>query len=350
MGSGALAVCVGLAADAQRASSLKDSQSIVPSQDRESSPPLASVVIPARNEASHIGKCIESLLAQRDLPASIEIIVSDGMSADDTRSIVEEYARKDSRVRLVDNPRRIVSTGLNEAIRHAQGEIILRVDAHTVVEEDYVATCIDVLRRSGADNVGGPWRAAPGGSPWSRAIAAAFQHPFAVGGARSHRVDYEGPVDSVYLGCWWRRVFDEVGLFDEELVRNQDDEFNLRLNRRGKTVWQSPGIRCWYAARNTLSSLWAQYFQYGFWKIRVMQKHRMPASIRHIVPLAFVCGLLVGPSLIFLHPLLGWVYVGACALYLLVVLAASIHLALAKGLRLLPFLPVTFVVYHLAYG
>jgi glycosyltransferase involved in cell wall biosynthesis len=311
---------------------------------------LASVVIPARNEASHIGKCIESLLAQRDLPGSIEILVSDGMSADDTRAIVEEYARKDPRVRLVDNPRRIVSTALNEAIRLAQGEIILRVDAHTVVEDDYVAACIDVLRRSGADNVGGPWRAAPGDSFWSRSIAATFQHPFAVGGARSHRLDYEGPADSVYLGCWRRRVFDEVGLFDEELVRNQDDEFNLRLNRRGKTVWQSPRIRCWYAARNTLSSLWAQYFQYGFWKIRVMQKHRMPASIRHVVPLAFVCGLLVGASLSFLHPLLAWVYVGACALYLLMVVAASAHVALKKGLRLLPFLPATFITYHLAYG
>src|SRR5262249_25260654 len=122
----------------------------------------------------------------------------------------------------------------------------------------------------------------------SRAIAAAFRSPFSAGGANSHDPRHEGPVDSVYLGCWRRDVFSRVGLFDEELVRNQDDEWNLRLIRSGGTIWQSPRIRSWYRPRASLAALFQQYRQYGYWKVRVIQKHRRPASPRHLVPVLFL--------------------------------------------------------------
>lgn len=313
--------------------------------------PFISVLVPTRNEAGHIRRCLESLLAQSGVPeGGLEILVCDGMSGDGTPEIVREFARRDPRVRLLENPRRIVSAGLNEGIRQARGEIILRVDAHTVVAEDYAAKCVEVLRRTGSDNAGGPWRAAAGGSAVGRSIAAVFQHPLAAGGARNRDTQYEGSVDTVYLGCWRKTLFDEVGLFDEELVRNQDDEFNLRLTRAGKKIWQSPEIRCWYSVRGTWGTLWRQYYQYGFWKIRVMQKHRLPASVRHVVPLAFVCGLLAGLPLAFLHPALAWIYAAACGLYLLLVGFASVRIAVKQGISLLPFLPVSFAVFHLAYG
>jgi len=312
--------------------------------------PEVSIIIPARNEAESVERCLESLLAQKGLDGGFEILFCDGMSDDGTREIVSRIARRDCRIRMIDNPRRIVSTALNEGIRQARGEFVLRVDAHTKFSEHYAAKCIEILHRTGADNVGGPWRAVSGGSLISRSIAATFQHPFSVGGARSHDVDYEGEIDTIYLGCWNKRIFDECGYFDEELVRNQDDEFNLRLTRLGKRLWQSPEIRCWYRARGSLWTLCKQYFQYGFWKILVMRKHRTVPSLRHVVPLIFLCGLLAGAVLSFLHPLLAYIYAGVCASYLLTVLAVSVLIARRSGADLLLPLPFTILTFHLAYG
>ena len=312
--------------------------------------PLVSVIIAARNEAGHIRQCLEAVLGQEGVREEFEVIVADGMSEDGTREIVEEIARCDGRVRLIDNPQRIVSTGLNEGIRQARGEIIARVDAHTIIADDYLARCLETLRRTGADNVGGPWRAAPAQGLCAACIAVAFQHPFAVGGARCHELFYLGPVDTVYLGFWPRRVFDEIGMFDEELVRNQDDEFNLRMTRHGMRIWQSPMIRCSYLARSTLGGLWRQYFQYGFWKIRVMQKHKAPASIRHLIPMLFVFALVAGLPLSFLHSALAWIYGSVVSLYLLAVTGASVHVALQRGGRMMLLLPAVFMTYHLAYG
>src|SRR5262249_19053843 len=150
-----------------------------------------------------------------------------------------DMAHNDDRVRLIKNSGRIVSTGLNAAIRAARGEIIIRMDAHTEYAQDYVTNCVRVLRETGAQNVGGPWRA-EGRTYLQRAIALAFNSPFSSGGARSHSVEYEGTVDTVYLGCWWKANLLDLGGFDEALVRNQDDELNLRLTRSGGKVYQTP--------------------------------------------------------------------------------------------------------------
>ncbi|MBN1866076.1 glycosyltransferase [Candidatus Sumerlaeota bacterium] len=312
--------------------------------------PVVSVVVPVRNESDMIRACLESILAQKDVPGGFEVLVCDGISDDGTDKIVAEIARRDPRVRLIANPRRIVSTALNEGIQRARGEIVIRVDAHTRIADDYVARCVETLRETKADNVGGPWRAEAGESVLSRAIAAAFQHPFAVGGARCRDLDYEGRVDTVYLGCWRNALFNEVGWFDEELMRNQDDEMNLRLTRAHKKIWQSPAIRSWYVARGSFRSLWRQYFEYGFWKIRVMQKHGRAASIRHWVPLAFVCALLVGIPLAFVHVLFARCLAAGVAVYLACVLGASIQAAARNGWVLLVALPVVFPIFHLSYG
>jgi succinoglycan biosynthesis protein ExoA len=206
------------------------------------------------------------------------------------------------------------------------------------------------LTETGADNVGGPWRAR-GRTYLQKAIALAFQSPFSSGGAASHSLTREGEVDSVYLGCWRRSTLVRVGLFDEELVRNQDDELNLRLTLAGGKVWQSPRIQSWYSPRGSISALFRQYFQYGYWKVRVIQKHRRPASLRHLVPSLFMASLIV---LMLATPFTiwaGWGLFGLLGAYLsLNLLATLATIRRWDHLRYLPVLPWLFLAFHWGYG
>jgi len=310
---------------------------------------MVSVVVPCRNEADHIEGCVRSILAQQQPEGGFEVIVSDGMSDDRTREILKRLATENFRVRVIDNPERIVSTALNRAIRNAAGDVIIRMDAHTEYAPDYIQQCVETLANTGADNVGGPW-VAKGSGFLSSAVAAAFQSAFAVGGAKGHNTNYEGIVDTVYLGCWPRHLFDRIGFFDEELVRNQDDEFNLRLTRAGGKIWQSPRIKSFYRPRGSLSALFKQYMQYGYWKVRVIQKHRIPASIRHIVPGCFVLLLLALPMFSVRVPAAAAAWAVLAAIYIVCNLLASIVTAARTQFEFLVVLPIVFACYHLAYG
>lgn len=279
----------------------------------------------------------------------MELIVADGLSTDNTRDVLWDIAHHDPRVRVIENPGRIVSSGLNAALETARGAIIIRMDAHTLYAPDYIRQCIAALRETGAENVGGP-ALTSGEGYFQTAISAAYHSPFAVGGARFHNPDYEGFVDTVPYGCWPRRVFSEIGLFDEELVRNQDDEFNLRLIRSGGKIWQSPRIKSWYRPRGSLRDLFRQYCQYGYWKVRVIQKHRLPASIRHVIPglsLLSLAGLFL--LSLWWRPAI-WVLATVVALYAAGILGASLVTAAKRGWKLLPVLPVVFATYHVSYG
>jgi len=187
-----------------------------------SASPFVSVILPCRNESGYIEDSLKSILAQEAPEGGFEVLVADGVSNDGTREYLERLSAENPRVRLLNNPGRIVSTGLNAALREARGSVIVRMDAHTVYAPDYIKQCLAVLRETGADNVGGPM-CTTATTYKERAIRAVFHSPFAVGGARSHNPDYEGFVDTVIYGCWKKSVFDSVGGFDEELVRNQDD-------------------------------------------------------------------------------------------------------------------------------
>jgi len=310
-----------------------------------------TIVIPCRNEAGCIAEVLDSLLAQDLARIDWEVIVADGMSDDGTRAILESYAARQPRIRVLDNPARAVPAGLNAAIRAARGEIILRMDAHTSYAPDYVRECLAALERTGAANVGGPARTKPRGY-WGRAIAAAYHSPVACGGARFHDPNYEGWADTVPYGCWRKSTLLDIGLFDETLVRNQDDELNLRLCRAGGKVWQSPSIVSWYQPRASLRRLFQQYFQYGFWKVAVIRKHRIPASLRHLIPAAFVAAAVLLP---FAAAVLRSTFVlGAWAAmigaYFVAILAASLDSARRHGWELFPALPIVFAAYHFSYG
>jgi glycosyltransferase involved in cell wall biosynthesis len=311
--------------------------------------PVVSIVVPCRNERDQIETAIQSILAQEPPPGEFEVIVADGMSDDGTRSILLKLAKENSRLRIVDNPAGTVSTGLNAAIREAKGSVIMRMDAHTGYARDYVRNCLEVLKRTGADNVGGAWVARGMGIIGS-AIASAFQSPFSFGGTRGHNPNYEGTVETVYLGCWPRSVFDRIGLFDEELVRNQDDEFNLRLTRSGGKIWQSPAIKSWYIPRTSLYGLFRQYMQYGYWKVRVIQKHRLPASVRHLIPGGFVLSFILLFVASFKWSLASQSWIALASAYSACNITASCATAARHGWKLLPVLPAVFACYHFAYG
>jgi glycosyltransferase involved in cell wall biosynthesis len=317
-----------------------------------------SIIVPCRNEAGAIRAFLESLMAQDLEGLDWEVIIADGMSDDGTRAILEEYSKKEPRIRVINNPRRIVSTGLNAAIAAARGEFILRMDAHSEYASDYVKECAAVLAGTEAANVGGAARTKALGLR-QRAIAAAYHSRCSTGGARFHDEAYEGPVDTVTYGCWRKETLLGIGLFDETLVRNQDDELNLRLIRAGGTIWQSQRIRSWYRPRNSLSVLFRQYFQYGFWKVAVIRKHRMPASWRHLAPGGFVLANLTLPLAALVAWMLGapsvarWLscaWVVQAAAYTVLLLSASVATAAGRGWGLLPVLPAVFAVYHVSYG
>jgi succinoglycan biosynthesis protein ExoA len=311
--------------------------------------PTVSVVVPCRNEKSHIETCVRSILAQEPPRGGFEVIIADGMSDDGTRDILTQLAAADARVRIIDNVNRITPCGMNAGIREARGRYIAIMGAHGHYAPDYLQSSLEVLEETGADNVGGSM-VCLGQSRLQRAIAAAHHSPFAVGGARWHDMTYEGPADTVFGGVYRREIFDRIGLFDEELVRNQDDEFNLRLTRAGGKIWHSPLIKSWYRPRGSLRSLFQQETQYGYWKVRVIQKHKIPASIRHLVPGCFVLSLIFLALVSPWSRVVLWGWIGLAGLYLLCNIAASILTSWRVNWRLFPLLPFVFACYHFGYG
>ncbi len=305
---------------------------------------LVSVIVPCRDEARALPAFLDSLRAQRCDGFTCEYLVADGRSRDGSREHLEACARDWPALRVLDNPGGFVSTGLNLAISQARGEVIVRMDVHTEYEPSYIGECLRALIATGAVNVGGAARVRATTRP-QRAIAAAYASPFSTGGARFHDETYQGPVDTVTYGCWWKRDLVRVGGFDEDLVRNQDDELNLRLARAGGLIWQSVRIVSWYHPRATLRAVFRQYLQYGYWKVAVIRKHRLPASWRHLVPCAFLLTQ-VGLLLSGLH----WALAALLGLYLLALAGASIHTARRKGWDLLLLLPAAFAAFHYGYG
>jgi succinoglycan biosynthesis protein ExoA len=319
--------------------------------------PLVSIILPIRNESKFIEHCLHSILAQ-DYPAGrMEILIADGMSSDDTRQIVRDFILSQSRLKsgMIDNPGGIVSIGMNIALHRVKGEIIIRIDGHTTVAPDYVRRCVESLQQTHADNVGGKMNPI-GSKSFGKAVAMATSSSFGIGGGRFHYSDKEEWVETVYLGAWPRRVFEKIGMFDEDLVRDQDDEFNYRLREAGGRILLSPKIKSEYAVRSSSQALGLQYFQYGFWKVRVLQKHPRQMSLRQFVPPVFVTSLFFSALLALFclfgkqPPVLGLFASITPVLYLLANLAASTITTAKKGWKYLLLLPFVFAILHTSYG
>lgn len=310
-----------------------------------------SIIVPCRNEVGHLSAFLEGVLAQR-LPEGVvlELIVADGESDDGTRAALMAWQAREPRLVVIDNPRRIVSTGLNAALAVARGHVVVRMDVHTEYAEDYVAQCLAALQTTGATCVGGPWVPAwQSGAARQRQIALAFRSRFGSGGATSRRADHSGEVDTVYLGAWRRSELLRWGGFDEALVRNQDDELNLRIVRGGGRVWQSAAIRSRYKPRASFMTLLRQFYQYGYWKVPVIRKHRLPASLRHLAPFAFVAGLVLLAVAGLVWPWSWAVLAGLLGLYAMLALVAA--WPLAQDTRCdVPGIAWACACMHLGYG
>jgi glycosyltransferase involved in cell wall biosynthesis len=314
--------------------------------------PTVSVIIPCRNEARLLGPCLDSVLASTYPKHRIEILIADGRSDDGTREVIARYASSDPRIRLLDNPERIVSTGLNVAIRAASGEFVVRVDAHAVYPPDYIPHLLAALEETGAANVGGCIITLPGAEDvTARAIAVGMSHPLGVGNSR-FRVGTSSPtwVDHVAFGCWRRTIFDQFGLFDEELVRGQDVEFNARLIRGGGRVLLLPDVTATYHARRSFRQVARMFYQYGYFKPLVARKAGRVMTARQLVPPLFVLvlgvtGLL---SLWWWPAAVGFAVI--CGCYLTLVLSGAIQAMRRHGFRFGVALLAVFSLMHFSYG
>ncbi len=321
---------------------------------KDASRPWVTVIMPVRNEADFIEKSLGAVLAQDYPKDRLEILIADGMSTDETRDLIRSLDTGSTPIRILDNPGRIVATGLNIALKEARGVIIVRIDGHCEIAPEYVRRCVEHLEAGTVAGVGGAIETV-GESYRSRAIAAAMSSNFGVGGSafRTGRTEASF-VDSVAFPAYPRSILEAAGPYDEELVRNQDDEYNYRLRKAGHRLLLAPDVRSRYFSRATVRSLWRQYRQYGFWKVRVLQKHPRQMRARQFAPPLFVgtllaCALLAlvgGP----LQPAARLSFLGIAGLYIVANLTASVLTAARTEWRFLPLLPILYGALHLGYG
>jgi cellulose synthase/poly-beta-1,6-N-acetylglucosamine synthase-like glycosyltransferase len=314
--------------------------------------PFVSVIIPCRNEEGFIEKCLDSIMLQDYPKYKMEVLVLDGMSTDGTRGLINDIMKVNEGIKMFDNPDKIVSRAMNMGINSSRGKVIIRMDVHSIYEKDYISKCVKYLYEQNADNVGGILITVPGGkTALAEAIAFALSHSFGVGNAY-FRLGTTEPryVDTVPYGCYKKEVFEKIGFFDEDLIRNQDDEFNFRLIKSGGRILLVPEIISYYYARDSLSKLARMYFQYGHFKPLVALKMGSVLTVRQLIPAIFLGSLVLSflSSLIF-KPLI-WVFFVILFAYLLANLAFSSSIALKKGLRYLWVLPAVFSSIHISYG
>lgn len=313
--------------------------------------PTVSVIVPCRNEKDHIEEGVRSILAQVLPEGGFELIVVDGMSNDGTRTILDSLALENRRLRVIDNPACSTPHAMNAGIREAKGRFIAIMGAHTHYSNSYIRTCVELFEKHPEVwCTGGPIRS-KGESPFGRAVAVAMSHPIGVGNAKHRFSDFEGYAEGACFPMFRREVFEKIGLYDENLVRNQDDELNFRMALKGGKVYLSPRAECVYYVRETPSRLFWQYFQYGYYRVVVLKKHRIPASLRQLAPVVFF----PVAFLLFLGCWLlpyWWSELGCAPLviYALVLISSGVWIAARKGLSTGILFPLATFIMHLSYA
>lgn len=310
-----------------------------------------SVIVPCRNERDYIENCIRSILGQEYSKGEVEFIVVDGMSDDGTRNILTRIMEEDSRLKVVDNPRRITPCARNIGIREARGQYIAILDAHTVYASSYIFTCVQLLEEHPEICCAGGPIVSVGKGLFGRATAEAMSHPLGVGNAKHRFPNYEGYAEGACFPVFRKEIFDKIGLFDEDLVRNQDDEFNFRVALSGEKIFLSPRAQCTYYVRERPGHLFWQFWQYGYYRVVVLRKHRLPISWRHFVPAAFfsVLGIVFAGSF-FLPSSLAWIGYILPITYMAILTTGGILLATKKGVLVSLMFPLVAFLMHFSYG
>ena len=317
-------------------------------------PPFVSIIIPCYNEEKYIVKCLDSVVAGDYPLVRMEVLVVDGGSIDRTRGILFEYSKRHPCVMIVDNPHRLKPHALNIGIKTAKGDILIRMDAHALYDKSYVSKSVKYLEEHHADNVGGIRKTLPDGkSVMAKSIAISISHPCAAGKAvyRTGAKDFKW-VDTVFGGCYRRETFQKIGLFNETLVRGQDREFNIRLQKAGGKILFAPDIICYYYARGTLRRYVPWIFSAGltpFFVSRLIGKRIY--SWRNLVPPTFVLSLAMLPILSFLHPMFFWIFSAEMITYCACALIATNAIAKKEqDCRYFLSMPFIFFLTHVVYG
>lgn len=314
--------------------------------------PLVTIVVPCRNEERYLVECLDSILSC-DYPADrLEVLVVDGMSDDGTRVLLGEYAARHAVVRMIDNPRRITPVALNLAIRAARGDVIVRMDAHVVYPKNYVRRLVAALDEFSADNVGAVLKTLPANqTAMGKAIAIGMSHPFGVG-TSYFRIGTDQPrwVDTIAFFCIRRATFDRVGLFDEELIRHQDGEFNARLIKAGGRILLIPDVVSYYYARATLRQVGRMFYQYGYFKPLVAKKLGRFMTVRQLIPPGFVLGLLATALAALLWKPAILLFAAVAAAYAAVVLGSAVQTGFQEGPAVGVALAAVLPVIHVSYG
>ncbi len=317
--------------------------------------PKVSVIVPCYNEQDTIHLLLESLERQTFPLQEMEVVIADGMSTDRTRDVIAEFqnAHPQLVLRIVDNDKRSIPSAVNRAIEAALGEFIVRLDGHSIPRPDYVARCIQALEAGLGDNVGGVWEIRPGGlkpGRLARAIAVAAAHPLGVGDAR-YRVGGDArSVDTVPFGAFRRSLIEQIGPFDENLLSNEDYEFNVRARQAGATIWLDPAISTVYFARANLGALARQYWRYGYWKLRMLLRYPHTFRWRQLSG-AFVLTWLVLGLLSIWFVWARWLIFAEALIYLSALTVAGVGSALAKReFSLVYGVPLAIAVMHFSWG
>jgi len=316
--------------------------------------PEVSIIIPCLNEEKNIQQLLDALLRQTYPLSQIEVIIADGHSSDRTREIISDFqsTHTELEINVIDNPVRRIPVGLNLAIIAAQGEIITRMDAHAIPANDYVERSVIALKDGLGQNVGGVIDIKPGVKGWiAKSISIATAHPLGVGDAKYRWAKKAGEVDTVAFGTFYKSQAEKIGLFNEELLINEDYEFNTKIRATGGKIWVDPSIRAVYYSRATLKGLAKQYFYYGFWKLRMLRKNPGTLRWRQALPPLFILGILMLLLLSLFLPLARFTLAVCLGFYLLVLLAASARESFLKhDLWLLPGIPLAIMTMHLSWG
>ncbi len=316
--------------------------------------PSVSIIIPCYNEQSTIRELLEAIYRQTYPRAEMEVVIADGMSTDRTRDEIAAFSalHPDLAITVVDNPKRHIPAALNLALKAAKGTIILRLDAHSRPYPDYVERSVADLEAGFGENVGGVWEIHPSAQTWAaRSIAVAAAHPLGVGDALYRHTDKAASVDTVPFGAFKRELLALVGYFDETLLTNEDYEFNARIRARGGKVWLDPAIRSVYLARPTFGALAKQYWRYGYWKYRMLQRNPKTLRWRQALPPLFALSLISLAGLGLVWQVFWWLLAAEAGLYLLVLGAAGLRSAAKRRAAfLLAGLPLAISVMHTAWG
>ena len=317
-------------------------------------PPSVSIIVPCYNEETTILLLLNAISAQTYPISKMEVVISDGISTDKTLTVIDKFQREhpDLVLRVVENKQRTIPSSLNLAIRESYGEILIRLDAHSIPIPEYVERCIQVLEDGRGKCVGGIWMIRSGGEGWiAESIAAAAAHPLGVGDAMYRLEARAGAVDTVPFGAFNRDLIGKIGGFDETLLTNEDYEFNTRIRSHGGVVWLDPRIRSTYVARSTLLELAKQYWRYGFWKLRMLSRYPSTLRWRQALPPLFVLSLIILIFFSVFENVARIVLSAEIIIYLLTLITAGIHQALRQHKSLiLPGLMLAILTMHLAWG